>query len=325
MTHNAGGGGIGTEGDPFTLLQAADAVAADDLVNVKATGEYIVQDGANDCILHIDQAGSGAAGIVWEGYTTNPGDGGVVTLNAGTNTLASAVKTAIGGSVYNTFRNFRLTGGSGDNADLNGVTDDYTIWENCRFDNAGGWGVQGDNYHIFYKCTFDNNTSGGADFGASTLFIGCIGHTVGLMRGEHNCLAIFSDFYNNGAGASNLFLNNNFGFAGAINCSFDGDANATSEGIDFVDNDGYGYIAINNIFYDLLRGVNRDAIAYGNQLCDYNLWFSNVGGAVLYNNITGRGNDVAGSEDPFNASGSRDYRLKAASEALKVGFDAGEI
>ena len=320
MTHNAGGGGIGTEGDPFTLAQAADTVAADDLVWVKATGIYEIEDGANDCVLHITTAGAQQTYIVWKGYTSVIGDSGIVTINANPagDQFASCVLTAIGAAVYNAFYNFRFTGASGDCFDANGITDDNIVFYNCRFDLAGGWGFQGDNIHIFVKCTFDNNTAGGAD-PDDAWFIGCIGHTGGEIT--QGGVVLLSLFYNNAA-VSNIYLNWG-GISLAIGNSIDGDGNASSKGYFNDSPNSACMIVLNNIFYDLGVGLMKDGVGtIGSHPSNYNLFFSND---TPRTNFQVGDNDVAGSEDPFTNSGARDYTLKAASEALNVGFDAGDV
>ena len=109
------------------LHHAGDNVVAGDTIHVKGSAPYVVEDGSNDCVLQITMAGGIVTPINWKAYTSTPGDGGIVTINALTNTLASAVKTAIGGAVYNTFEGFRFTGGSADGFDANGNTDDGII------------------------------------------------------------------------------------------------------------------------------------------------------------------------------------------------------
>ena len=75
VTHNAGGGGAGTEGDPFTLAEACDAVAAGETVYVKASGAYSTQDGATGCVFNPSVPGGITTLVLWQGYHTTINDG----------------------------------------------------------------------------------------------------------------------------------------------------------------------------------------------------------------------------------------------------------
>ena len=321
-TGNDGDDGL-SEGNAWaTLEKAADTLAAGELCHVKGSADYIVPDtGDVNCVMEITIAGTGGAPIVYRGYTDTPGDGGLVTINAGTNTLVSAIKTAINGSVYNVFENFRLTGGSGDGFDANGIADDYIQFNNVRFDNNSGWGFQGDNYHEFFKCAFDNNTAGGAD-PDNALYCGCIGHTnSGIALDQANHGAAFCVCYNNG-GNRNIIVNINKPVL-LTNNSIDGDNQGGSIGIFQDYATALGTLYINNILYDLAVGLQSDNAAQKSaNPSDYNLFFSNTADRT---NVETGDNDVVGSEPPFTNPVTGDYTLKAASEALEKGFDAGVI
>ena len=62
-----------------TLSKAADMVAAGDTVYVQATGSYVVQDGANDCVMYCTTAGTISQPITLIGYTTTITEYGIVT------------------------------------------------------------------------------------------------------------------------------------------------------------------------------------------------------------------------------------------------------
>lgn len=321
VAHDAGGGGVGSEGTPYTIVEAADVAASGDVFWVKNGGEYGDEDGVNSCIVQITKAGTAALPIAWIGYGAATHDNAIATLNAGTATLTSAVITAIGGSVFNVFKNIRLTGGSGDGFDANGLIDDHIEFRNVRFDNNSGWGFQGDNNHIFVGVTADNNTAGGIDQDGG-LYLGVLAHTnsgIGLAQGSYGCA--FNYCYNNG-GNDNIYLNTANPVL-AINNSIDGDNVALSSGI-FQDSAfAFGTIMFNNILYDLAVGLKCDTNALeGSNPSDYNLFFSNDTDRTQ---VETGDNDVAGTGDPFTDSGARDYTLKAASEALEKMFDAGEI
>lgn len=308
-----------------SLSKAADtATTAGDLVYVQGGTSYTAQDGANGCVLYIDSAGVVNNPIVYEGYTTTPGDNGVATLNAGTNTLASAVKTAISGAVYYVFKNLRFTGGSGDGFDANGETDDSCAFYDCQFDTNSGWGMQGDNYYLFVRCIFNNNTVGGLDLDSYNRFLTCkvysnTGH--GLYTASSNSF-VFNVFYDNGDGAGADYHARTAGYSSFIGNSFDGDNKAGSVGIKQDTPSTSVEIHTNNIFYDLAVGIEADGNAKEMSYNDHNFFYSN---GTDRTNVDVGDNDVTGSGDPFTASATRDYTLKADSEALAEGMDGGSI
>lgn len=304
-----------------TLSKAADTAVGGDFVWVKGSASYVVQDGANDCIMQVTVAGGSTTLVEYEGYTTTTGDGGTATLDANTNTLASAVKTTLTSTRYG-FTNFRFTGGSADGFDANGTTGDRIYFENCQFDNNDGWGFQGDDFINFYKCTFNNNGTGGMDMDDGGVIIGCKiysnsgGNGISVIN---SAIIINNIFYDNGA---NINIRCQASGCVVFGNVIDGDNVASSVGILFDgSNQGYGSV-MNNILFDLDIGVDDDFAAGGTSVWDHNLYFSVN---TKYTNQTQGDNDVAGTEDPFTNSGTRDYTLKSASEAIDKGFDHGSV
>ena len=76
VTSGADGDSGLTEALAFqTLAKAADMIDDGDYVFVKASASYIVQDGATGAVMEIDDAGTTSALMIFEGYSTTPGDG----------------------------------------------------------------------------------------------------------------------------------------------------------------------------------------------------------------------------------------------------------
>jgi len=311
VTHNAGGGGVGSEGDPFTIVEAADNVAAGDTVYVKASGDYIVQDGANDCVLFLSTVGTLTSPITWIGYTSVITDGGVATIDASNNTLANCVGGTASLNFYQYFKNFRFTGASANGFNLS--TDNYFRFDNCRFDNNGSRGIQGANYFTFYKCQADNNTDRGLYVNNNNTFFCCkvFDNSDGFYLASNN--VIFGCIVYGNSGSQ---IRGNDSYLIVINCSIDGN-NTGTYGI--LSNTTYpSPVFINNIIFDNDTGL-RCTTDFGIlTLSDYNLLYSNNTPRTL---VPVGDNDVAGTDDPFTNSASGDYTLKDGSEALEKAID----
>lgn len=315
----------GTNGAWRLPSYAADNYAAADIVYFKGGRDYVIEDGSTNCIFYVDTPGTAATPFTIEGFTTTPGDDGVATFNAGTNSLVSAIITAIGGAVYGVFKNLRLTGGSGDGFDANGVTDDFCIFRRCRSDNNTGYGVQGDNYFNFYRCEHDNNTAGGVDVDISTNYVLCSCHTNSGNGFYLDAGTTISDclFYENG-GNWHIRHNTSLFQQSAVICnnSFDGGNQASSIGIKSDHATAWGSMYYNNIFFDLDEAIHCDGDIGEAEWSSNNLYYSNNTDRT---NCSTDGGDVTGSEDPYTNSGGGDYSLKTNSEAIAAGLDAGSI
>ncbi len=318
----------GDESNFMSLADAADTVSAGEKVWVRADASYTVQDGANDCILHLTTAGTTVTPIVWEGYYTTIGDGGIVTIDAA-DTLANAGLSGIGGSAFNVLKNFRFTQATADG--FAGGTDDDFVFKNCSFDNNGTNGINADNSCRFVNCIAYTNGDDGFDFDATGLAVGCISHSntaAGFLAQTavfYNCLE-----YNNGS----------FGFqiAGAsasalLGCTLDGENAAGDDG--FRQNAATGgedMVMVNCIIYDYDEGAVADGAYTENIVSRFNLFNSNntdVNANWLSvdagSGVADRG-DVSSSQTAgqlFTDEPNDDYTPASASDALATGLDAG--
>jgi hypothetical protein len=297
-----------------TLEKAADSVAAGDKVWVKASASYVVKDSGASCVMQVTIAGTSASAITFEGYSSNIGDGGIVTIDATTNTLASAVITAIGGAVYYWFKNFRFTGGSSHGFDANSEADDRIMFSNCRFDNNGAHGLLADDYFYCENCRFDNNTTDGAHYGSNCVFVACVANdnTSEGFRGEHNTLCHCMSYEN---GSSQIV--GEFGSPhNLLNILVDGN-NSARDG--FTNTSFTGHAIANSIFFDCDDGINGNASRPDFHIARNNLFYSNT---TDRNNFREGEGTVSGTSDPFVDSANNDYRLKRDSEARGAGIDA---
>jgi len=299
-----------------SIGHAMDTVAADDLVYVKASGDYIAQDGATGAIGQIDTAGGAATPIVFEGYTTTPGDGtfACVTLDAGTNALANCINSNLGSvALYYTFRNFRFTGGSSHGVDL--TDEDNVFFSRCRFDNNGSNGILGDNLYVFSLCQADNNSLSGMELGIAGYYCSLVSFsntsfglnqtgTVGVL---YNCI-LYENRRDQVSFGGEAFI---------LNSTIDGN-NSTELGID-----GIRALSIvaNTILYDCSTGIDGNPGSEDLCVSLHNLFHSNT--ADVANWPTDPSDIIA---DPlFVNAAANDYRLSDASPARQAGIDAGEV
>ena len=315
-TFDAGGGGAGTPGDPYTILEAdANAVAGDNIY-VKV-GTYDVQDGVTGAVLAITTSGTVGQWRMWRAYTStiddfSVGDAPPVVIDASTNTLTNAMTVA---ASYNKFIGFQFTGASSHGVSYG--SSDTGSFKGCLFDGNGGRGFAGDNTFCFEVCEFTNNTTG-SDLDNASQLIACKIHnepTNAFTMGSNN-LVRASVFYNNGNG-------NNLSFNGTNNvvdgCVFDGENQASSIGVHQSGSSNTLNAILNNIFFDLNVGVNFNTGGVEEPFMrGYNLFYSCT---TDYDVLSLMDTDVSGTSDPFTSSATRDYTLKTGSEAIDAGLD----
>lgn len=143
-----------------TLTHAAGQVAAGDKVWVKASADYTE-------LLTLEASGSILSPIVWEGYTTTPGDGGQATID-GENTRAANVQ--LDGYDFNHFKNFILTGAQDFCVLIDTAHSSNSLWRNIRFTDGSGspasvFGVTSGYsrilYHVLENIIIENMTAQG--------------------------------------------------------------------------------------------------------------------------------------------------------------------
>jgi hypothetical protein len=289
-----------------TIDHAMNNVIAGDKVWVKASATY------NE-MATVDTAGTLGNDIVFEGYTTTPGDNGKATINGTTHCL----QDSIAGSMYYCFKNFILTGATSHGVDW--ASDDEYAFYNCEIINNGGYGINADRYGALVNCIVANNGSYGAWVTNESIFAGCVfyGNVNSSIRTGAYSVCYKCVFY--GAPDSSSYYATEYPST-VLNCTIDGD-NLLGRGVYF----GSRMSAImDNIIYDTSvaqHGVQATSCraAHG-----YNLLESNVSDYIRDTGALIGLNDVTG--DPaFTDEAGDDYTIGSSSPAKDVGVQPGGI
>ena len=313
------GDGLGDGTAWATITRALDSaegtrVLAGDTLYVRSSVTY-----AED--VPLDEVGAAGTPIRIVGYTTTITDEGKVTINGGTNCVLLGVAT---GGLFTKFENFIFDSATGTAVDY-GIGADNGVFQNCEFTNSAA-GFSGDNDFTFFRCVFSTNSGVAANLDQAGVFIECrfTANSGSPVVNCNNGVFAFCEFYNN-AGNIQLSFDTNIGPHVVINCTFDGENNATSEGIvqDHATSPN-PLVAINNILYDLGTGIRTDVAQTGSlyHIIGNNLINSNTTdyAANCANSI---GGDVTGAPVFTNEAGD-DYSL-GASPAIDAGTDAGDL
>lgn len=179
VTDAASGGGVGSEGDPWTLAEGLAAVASGERLNVQSDGAYTI--GADT----VTNAGTIFDPIVIRGYNSAIGDleGASRSATTGklvtTNWPAITVTGALNPNAYVIFQNLNITGSLSTFLLGHGSTDSVTYVEvsvvNAQ-NNAAARAIQGDHYCLVINCDFECSGAAHAtvaDFSAYARVISC--------------------------------------------------------------------------------------------------------------------------------------------------------
>lgn len=281
-----------------TIDSGCDLLANGDILWVKASTTYketVTPPGA----------GVSASPRTIKGYSSTPGDGGVVTVD-GESTRADGFQSAYS---YWQFHNLKVINhtdngfdfagpdgmafyncASNSNGDRGFFVDNYAVFHNCEANDNGVAGFYVDQYAIFNRCTaLDNGTNGIRASAYGTVLSYC------LVRGGSDAAVL---------GGTMPVLDH---------CTIDGN----SEGAGLAVASMYYGIAVNNcIFVNCTTAIALSAAAYHIQV---------GGGNCFYNNTSNlqnwKGNDITETTSNPNFNGADDYTLAATSVCVGRGHD----
>ncbi len=286
-----------------TIDKAMQTVAASDKVFIKASATYTE---SPDIIT----AAGALTEIVFEGYTTTPGDDGQATM-VGMLTDTTATR------IMYCFKNIIFNANSA-NANATQLSSYEITWRNCVFKNATSNGCVQGSTGCFYECEFLDNGADGASVGSAATFINCKFYrngSAGIDCGGsvvcYNCVF----FSNVGDAIDGGPLNETPVIV--INCTIDGDAKDTDSGV--VKSSAYrGYVVvINTIIYDCTTGITSN---YGDRdILVYNLLNANT--ADYAGDASGQEGEVTAAPDFVNEVAGADYSLNSGSPAVSAGTD----
>lgn len=265
VTSDAGGGGNGTIGSPWTLTEAFANYAAGDRVNIKA-GTYTR---TVDDVVQTD--GTVTTPVIFRGYNSTIGDLEPATLTTWrTNNNGPLVTTNFPVIAYNSTKI------------LSANTANYIIWQNIKFtgDRAGILCIIGD-HCLMVQCSIDNaSTDAGAycvNLPLTATSICACDVTLSGASGGGACIRV--------AGASNTVhacrissVNKGIYLSDAVlGCVIVGNVfvDVGGIGIDCTLQTTYTYVIIGNTFYScgsdaILCGNDADGFPYiaDNQITD---------------------------------------------------------
>ncbi len=331
--HNAGGGGVGTFGDPFTLQELFDNTDAGDLGLVCNTGTY-----TPSTTITVDNASAATAAnpAIIRGANADGSDDGTIATISGSSLGASTDLLNMGvASLSIRLENLRITGATDDNIVISGSINNGNIsLYNCRIDSATGEGIemQETSYCVvvIVGCEIDGNGGNGITPNAATrytpILINCKVHdntANGMVIGGGALLPsptkiVGCSFYDNGDNGIETIS----AVPGIIvvNSVFFGNTNA---GIEIL-NTLYGFVSVNNIFRSNGGyGINTNTGSSGQfAFCDYNCYHNNTSGAL---DISTPGSNNVTSDPTFTSEidGSEDFSLQSGSPCIDAGFGYG--
>lgn len=296
-----------------TVDKAMNTVAAGDKVWVKADGNYNEKPSVNT-------VGTSATPIVFEGYTSTPGDGGRATVD-GQSSRNSCLVDSVGAGTdtFYVFKNFRFTGSTGANVTLGG---DFYTFKNCKFDTGASTGLVC-GATACEVCEFTSNGGTGAIFNNAVggLFVGCTFYSNGAdgIRVDGGPLMVFGCiFYDNAGSAIDINVSNIL--VAIVNCTIDGNAKNSDDGV-LVSNQDHNLGYINSVFYDCAVGIHQLSASRGDRVISRNNLVN--GNTTAYTNAATFTGEVTAAPGFVDEAAGADYHPDTDSPLIGAGFDGG--
>ena len=261
VTSDAGGGGDGSSGSPWTITEAFTNAVAGDRVNVKA-GSYTVTSSETSA------TGTYASFLTFRGYNSSIGDldeqgrSSDTTLDITNFPVLTITDTLTLGS-YNMMMNLKITGSyAGDM--IGSSTNDRHVYVNCYIENTADSAsaniIRCDDGLFLINCDLYTGT----------------GTFLYMVRTDYQSVFKSCRFIAKGTTSSYLFRINNTNMLG---CAVDGNSNDVIN----IANTLYVSAIMDNTFYDcgeILRYPNAAptclVVAVNNHATDSDAWINNL-------------------------------------------------
>ena len=283
-----------------TIDKACNTVSAGDHVYIKGNGDYTE-------IATIDTAGGSTTSIVYEGYTSTPGDRGMATIDA--TGLANGIAKSLGtANIYHAFKNITVENATSHGWSLDNAS--FISFENCQGNNNGGDGIIVENYSTFVDCVASDNSSDGFFANNDCRYFACVANDNGGYGIYSPGYSTSTDFCTAASNASGgIYLRRGMM---VINCTIDGDG--SGYGILCHGYADFGMVIANNIIYDCATGIRGDSTpCNGMVMGRNNLLYSNT---TDYQDWPTEAQEFDITGDPlFTDEANRDYTLTLSSPA----------
>jgi len=292
--------GSGTVSDPRkTIDSGCDLLANGDTLYVKASTTYKET-------VSLPGSGIAANPRTIEGYTTTPGDGGVITVD-GESSRADGFTSVFS---YWVFKNIKVVNHTDNGFDFAGP--DVMCFFNCTANSNADRGFFMDNYGHFYRCTANDNGVAGFWVDQYAVFNGCVAMDNGTNAFR---AAAYGTVWINcmGRGGSDaVMLGGTFPIIS--HCTIDGNSEGAGVACAFM---YYGMLVNNNIICNCTTGVALSTSAYkGPQSGEGNCFYNNTSNLQNWS-----GPDIIETTSNPNFNGADDYTLAATSPCVGRGYD----
>ena len=338
VTAAAAGGGAGTSGSPWTLVEGYTNAVAGDRVNIKNDSTYTLS--ANFAVAN---AGSPGSPIIFRGYSSSIGDGdlgrasgtgAIITTNMPTIDCGSSYSLAWASKSDVYFESINITGTKA-GAIVNPSTSRRAIYKNCVINNTGtAANCSGVSLYVNCEvidcdvsCAGASNSKAVSATGNSCLIIGNrikstndIGvKLVSLYNAVSHNLIYESGYgvYETGASPSNFIMDNTI-----VNITNDALYASNSVRTDML-------VDVLNHITDCGRAVHninataRAMLSWRNRTRDNTSADSGYGDSQEWQKIT---TDTGGQETDYTDATNDDYTLIAAAPAVSTGaWDKADI
>ncbi len=297
-----------SEGNAFaTIDHAANTVAAGDHVYIKNTNDYTE-------LVTIDTLGTAIASIIYEGYASTPGDGGMVTIDA--SGLNNGVIYSSGSYIYHVFRNITVENATYDGWNLSSR---YAImFENCQANGNGSRGFDCGGFITLVDCVADGNTSDGVYVENDMKLVGGQYKNnggYGVRAPGYSGLALYAEVYSNASYAMHVRRGSTI-----AHCTVDGDSKDSNAGIHYGGYSDFGQVLVNNIIYDCALGIVGDPSPCDGMMIGRNNLVNANTTAYTDWPTDAQATDITDAPGFTNEAGG-DYTLAASSDARNAGYD----